>query len=83
MRLCFVQLYVTGVCDSPRCVRLRVRTAPLVRYIEHGIIHIVRVSPNQKFKGLLHGQPIILESRKDPYVWVPALGVRVRGHGRG
>ncbi len=38
-------------------------------YIEHGIIHIVRVAPNQKFKALLHGQPIILESRKDPYVF--------------
>ncbi len=25
-------------------------------YIRHGIIHIVRVSPNQKFKAMLHGQ---------------------------
>ena len=38
-------------------------------YIEHGIIHIVRVGPHQKFKALLQGQPIILESRKDPYVF--------------
>ena len=38
----------------------------LLRYIEHGIIHIVRVAPSQKFKGLIHGHPIILESRKDP-----------------
>ncbi len=38
-------------------------------YLEHGIIHIVRVSPSQKFKALLHGHPIILESRRDPYVF--------------
>ena len=42
--------------------------APHLSYIEHGIIHIVRVAPFQKFKGLIHGHPIILESRKDPCV---------------
>jgi len=41
-------------------------------YIEHGVIHIVRVSPYQKFKALLHGHPIILNARTEPYVFCDA-----------
>lgn len=36
---------------------------------EHGNIHFIRVSPNQKFKAMLQGQAIILDSRPDPYVF--------------
>ena len=32
-------------------------------YIEHGSIHIIRVSPNQKFRASLHGQPLLLTAR--------------------
>jgi hypothetical protein len=51
-------------CELPSLWHCRMPV--LLRYIEHGIIHIVRVAPSQKFKGLIHGHPIILESRKDP-----------------
>ena len=38
-------------------------------YIEHGSIHIIRVSPNQKFRASLHGLPLLLTARTEPYVF--------------
>ncbi len=32
-------------------------------------IHILRVAPNQKFKAMLHGVPLLLAARTEPYVF--------------
>jgi hypothetical protein len=38
-------------------------------YIEHGVIHIIRVAPHQMFKAMIQGQAVVFESRPEPYVF--------------
>lgn len=38
-------------------------------YLEHLTIHIVRVSPYQKFKAFIGGHPVLLNPRAEPYVF--------------
>ena len=42
---------------------------PVVFFVVVGSIHILRVAPNQKFRALLHGVPILLTARTEPYVF--------------
>lgn len=37
-------------------------------FIQHGVLHVIRVSPGQMFKAMLNSNAILLPSRTDPYM---------------